>query len=153
LRRIAWAIAVLVVAGAAFAGEPVWFVDAAGDPPAAKWGIPGTDAVGFVVACGEDGGAVVSPALYAMERPAEAPDVLFVIDGDRYVRDARLVFSERDGAFRAEIVVPRTGALIEGMRRGYDLTYDFEPVLREGDRFTLSLSGSADAIDEALGAC
>lgn len=133
--------------------EPRWFTDVGDVGAFARWGIPETDAVGFTIECEADGGVEMRPALYAMEEPSTVPNVTFNIDGQAYVRDARLVFSEADAAWQAAVNVSGDDALINALRRGARLTYDFDPPLREGDRFTLSLSGSARAIDAALVNC
>jgi hypothetical protein len=157
LPRLAVA-AVLLVAGAALAplaAQPVpeWFADEDAAPVRARWGIPGMDAVGFEVLCAAPGRVAIRPALFAMSEPAELQQIRFDIDGDRYERNATLAFSERDGAFQATAVVSREDPLIDALRRGSDVTYDFLPRLREGDEFTVSLSGSAKAIDAALEGC
>ncbi|WP_420391436.1 invasion associated locus B family protein [Acuticoccus sp.] len=156
-RRLALA-AVLAIAVAssdgsvALGAEPVWFVrdDAAG--PGARWGIPQTDAVGLEVTC-RGGRVIVRPALFAMEEPAQPPDVRFTVDGEDFVRDASLAFVERDAAWQAAAEVEPDDPLVDAMRRGSQLTYDFAPPLREGDAFTISLSGSAKAIDAVLSSC
>lgn len=119
----------------------------------AKFGIPKTDAVGFEVVCISAGVIEIRPALYAIAEPSQDPDIRFLVDGEPYVRDAKLGFSERDAAWQASAVIDRQDALVNALRRGSKLTYDFDPPLREGDAFTLSLSGSAKAIDEALENC
>ncbi|MEM0906436.1 MAG: hypothetical protein AAGJ94_03665 [Pseudomonadota bacterium] len=132
--------------------KPRWF--AVGDASnLARWGIPDTDAVGFEVICLNSGEVEMRPALFAMSEPTATPDIRFLVDGEPYVRDAKLGFSERDAAWQASAVVARDDALINALRRGSSLTYDFDPPLREGDSFTISLSGSAKAIDSALEDC
>ncbi len=143
----------LLFAGGALAEGPLWFADEAADPVRAKWGIPQTDAVGFEVVCEATGRVVIRPALFTFEEPAEMPQLRFDVDGDLYDRDLTLVFSERDKAWQATAVVIRSDAIISALRRGSEVTYDFEPPLREGDAFTVSLSGSASAIDDALEGC
>lgn len=133
--------------------EPRWFADVGSVGKFAKWGIPETDAVGFSIECEPGGGIEMRPALYAMEQPPAVPDVAFKIDGEDFVRDAELEFSEADAAWQATVSINAADELIDALRRGAELTYDFEPPLREGDRFTLSLSGSARAIDTALEDC
>lgn len=151
-RRLAAVL--LVAAGAALAeGTPAWFADEDASPVRAKWGIRGTDAVGFEILCLAPGEVSLRPALFAVAEPASAPTVRFDVDGSRYERPASLAYSERDGAFQATAVVGRTDPLIDALRRGTAVTYDFEPPLREGDAFTVSLSGSAKAIDTALAGC
>ncbi|MEO1102153.1 MAG: hypothetical protein AAFW98_00225 [Pseudomonadota bacterium] len=152
--RLILAVMLTMLSDASVAQEgPRWFADVGDVGAFAKWGIPETDAVGFTVSC-EAGGAVeVRPALFAMEEPAEIPDIRFVVDGEPYLRDAKLAFSERDAAWQAAAVVAQDDALIGALRRGAELTYDFSPPLREGDEFTISLSGSAKAIDQVLEVC
>ena len=133
--------------------EPRWYSDVGDVGAYAKWGIPDTDAVGFEVVCLDSGHVEMRPALYAVEQPMQLPDIRFSIDGEAYVRDAKLGFSKRDFAWQASAVVSKDDAIIDAMRRGSKLTYDFDPPLRDGDAFTLSLSGSAKAIDAALDAC
>ncbi|MEM6761587.1 MAG: hypothetical protein AAF615_01795 [Pseudomonadota bacterium] len=132
--------------------KPRWFASVSDTDAFARWGIPETDAVGFEVVC-STGDVVLRPALYAMEKPAELPQIRFSVDGEDYLRDAKFAFSELDAAWQAETVVERQDGLVDAMRRGSELTYDFDPPLRTGDEFTLSLSGSAKAIDEALEGC
>lgn len=132
--------------------EPRWFADPS-DRPRAKWGIPETDAVGFEVECLPGDTVAMRPALFAMAEPAAVPDIRFVVDGENFVRDAELAYSERDSAWQGWAKVDRGDALIDAIRRGNELTYDFQPPLRDGDAFTLSLTGSARAIDEALEGC
>lgn len=132
---------------------PRWFTDVGGETVRAKWGIPETDAVGFEVVCLERGQLGMRPALFAIEEPAAVPQIRFSVDGEAFDRPAKLDFSERDQAFQASAIIPRDDALIDALRRGRELTYDFDPPLREGDAFTLSLSGSAKAIDAALDKC
>ncbi|MEM9222841.1 MAG: hypothetical protein AAGB11_10605 [Pseudomonadota bacterium] len=133
-------------------GKPRWFSNVGEAGAFARWGIPETDAVGFVVSC-EEGGVSLLPALYAVDKPSATPGVRFIVDGDDYVRDAQLRFSEEDAAWQALVAVNAEDSLITAMRRGNELTYDFEPPLREGDAFTIDLSGSAKAIDAVLEAC
>ncbi|MBJ3776084.1 invasion associated locus B family protein [Acuticoccus mangrovi] len=147
------AMASLFVSGAlAEEPEPHWYAGLGEAGGYARWGIPESDAVGFEVACHDDG-VMLRPALYAMEEPAQTPDIRFDVDGTDYVRDATLSFNELDAAWQASATVGRNDALIDAMRRGSKLSYDFDPPLREGDAFTLSLSGSAKAIDQALQNC
>lgn len=154
LRRLTALLAAVLVAGSAAAVEkPRWFNAGSDAEALARWGIPETDAVGFEVMCRSDGTIIVKPALFAMQEPASDPNIRFMVDGEPYVRDAKLAFSERDKAWQASAVIPRDDALIDALRRGSKLTYDFDPPLREGDAFTLSLSGSAKAIDAALDKC
>lgn len=141
------------VAAHADADAPRWFTDIGEAKVAAKWGIPETDAVGFDMRCLEDGTIIMRPALYAIDKPDIVPDIALTVDDEPYVRPLRLVFSELDGAWQAEIPVARDDAVIAALRRGNTLTYDFAPPLRDGDAFTLSLTGSARAIDAALSAC
>lgn len=151
--RLALAI-VLVATGAAVAqGSPVWFADDDAAPVRAKWGIPGMNAVGFEVVCVEPGRVAIRPALFAVEQLAEVPQIRFEVDGDRYDRSATLAYSEPDGAWQAMATVGREDPVIDALRRGSDVTYDFLPPLREGDEFTVSLSGSAKVIDAALERC
>ncbi len=152
-RLIALIASVLVAASAAAQGEPRWFADVRDEVALAKFGIPKTDAVGFEVVCLGSGVIEIRPALYAIAEPSQDPDIRFLVDGEPYVRDAKLGFSERDAAWQASAVIDRQDALVDALRRGSKLTYDFDPPLREGDAFTLSLSGSAKAIDEALENC
>ncbi len=133
--------------------KPHWFADSGPVGALAKWGIPETDAVGFEVVCVAPKRVRIRPALFAMEEPAATPDIRFQVDGEPYLRTARLDFSERDGAWQASAEIARDDALVDAMRRGSKLTYNFSPPLREGDAFTISLSGSAKAIDEALNGC
>lgn len=145
--------AALVASGSGGAVEkPRWFSDA-NEATVAKWGIPEVGAVGFVVRCDRAGTIWMMPALYAMAEPGKVPDVRFEIDGKPFVRSARLAFLKDDQAWQAAVRLRKDDALIDAMRKGSRLSYDFEPPLREGDRFTLSLSGSAKAIDKALEAC
>lgn len=156
-RALPWVIAAALTAaaGAALASDakPAWFADESDEAAVAKWGIPQSDAVGFEVKCAGAGRVVMAPALYAPDRPDAVPDIVFTVDGEPYVRSATLTFSERDAAWQAEAVVPTGDALVAALRRGSTLAYDFSPPLREGDRFSLSLSGSARAIDAALEGC
>lgn len=152
-RLIALFAVVLAVASAAAQDKPRWFADVRDNLALAKWGIPKTEAVGFEVVCLGQGTIEIRPALYAITQPAETPDIRFMIDGEPYVRDAKLGFSERDAAWQASAVIGRDDGLINALRRGSKVTYDFDPPLREGDAFTLSLSGSAKAIDAALENC
>lgn len=149
------AVIVLAAAPRALAqtDQPRWFADVGDVYIAAKWGIPQTDAVGLAVRCADGGMVVIAPALYALEKPDVIPDVAFTVDDQPYVRPLQLVFSERDEAWQAEIKVRRDDEVITAMRRGSRLTYDFAPPLQDGDAFTLSLSGSAKAIDTVLSAC
>lgn len=143
----------LLTAGAiAQAPKPVWFIDEGDVGVFAKWGIPETDAVGMVLSC-EAGRIAILPALYAMQEPASVPDVAFTVDGNTMRRSAELIFSERDAAYQAKISVATSDNLIDALRRGSSLTYDFAPPLVEGSSFTLSLSGSAKAIDRVLRGC
>lgn len=148
------ALAVLVAAGAtaAAAADPRWFADTTGASPVAMWGIEGSDAVGFRVLC-ESGVVVVSPELYAVEEPGRSLTIRFSVDGATYDRLATLVYDGTIEAWHARAQVDDDDALIDAMRRGSELTYDFDPPLREGDSFTVSLSGSAKAIDLALEGC
>lgn len=141
-----------LAAGAAVAETPRWFTAAGAAGLSARWGIPSTDAVGFEIRC-EGAGVRAQPALYAVNEPSARPQVRFRIDGEDHLRPADLTYRERDGAWQASALLPRDDSLIDALRRGEELTYDFEPMLREGDAFTLSLTGSAKAIDEALEAC
>ncbi|GAB5374744.1 MAG: hypothetical protein AcusKO_12060 [Acuticoccus sp.] len=154
MRRLATLLVCALMAGTAAAQEePRWFT-ATGDATAlARWGIPESDAVGFEVVCYDDGTILIRPALFAMDEPADVPDIRFSVDGEPYLRDARLDFSNRDAAWQASAVIDRGDALVNALRRGSELTYDFDPPLREGDAFTISLSGSAKAIDAALENC
>lgn len=133
--------------------KPRWFADQSDDEAVALWGIPETDAVGFSLRCEGGGAVVMAPALYAVEEPEVMPDVAFTVDGEAYVRPVTLRYSERDAAWQAVARVGKTDALIAALRRGSKLTYDFAPPLRDGDMFSLSLSGSARAIDAALKRC
>jgi len=133
--------------------EPRWFADLRASEPAAKWGIPESNAVGFTVSCRGDGLLEVRPALFAITPPDVVPDIRFMVDGEAYVRQATLDFSERDTAWQASALVAPDDEVIDALRRGEEVTYDFDPPLREGDAFTLSLSGSAKAIDEVLEEC
>lgn len=147
------ALLLLAAGGAVAQGSPAWFADDSVSPVRARWGIPETDAVGFEVVCESPGRVALRPALFAMEKPDPVPDIRFDVDGDRYDRTATLAFSERDAAFQATAVVNRADPLIDALRRGSTVTYDFQPPLREGDAFTVSLKGSAKAIDDALAGC
>lgn len=151
--RIAGVVAAMLVAGTALAGEPEWFADVGPQGAAAKWGIPESNVVGFTVECVKDGPITIRPALFATSEPAPMHDIGFVVDGEVFRRNAALKFSPDDGAWQAEAEVARDDHLIAALRRGNEVTYDFEPPLREGDRFTLSLKGSAAAIDQALEQC
>ncbi len=131
----------------------MWFADDSAATVRAKWGIPGMNAVGFEVVCVEPGRVAIRPALFAAEELAEVPPIRFDVDGDRFDRTATLIFSEPDGAWQATATVGRDDPIIDALRRGSAVTYDFQPPLREGDRFTVSLSGSAKAIDGALADC
>lgn len=154
MRKAATLLAIALAAvPAAAEDEPRWFADIKDEAVLAKWGIPEADAVGFVVACLDNGELEIKPALFAIEQPDEVPHIRFLVDGEPYVRNAKLGFIERDVAWQASAVVRRDDALVDALRRGSKLTYDFDPPLREGDAFTLSLSGSAKAIDEALKNC
>lgn len=133
--------------------EPRWFLDADDKAALARWGIPESDAVGFEVVCLENGAIEIRPALYAIDEPPEMPDIRFDVDGEPYVRHAKLGFSERDAAWQASTVVGREDSLVDALRRGNELTYDFDPPLRPGDSFTIDLTGSAKAIDAALKNC
>ncbi|MEM7695723.1 MAG: hypothetical protein AAF318_14825 [Pseudomonadota bacterium] len=142
-----------MAASAGQADTPRWFSEGGSGDVHAKWGIPQTDAVGFEVMCEDGGSVVIRPALYAMDAPDSAPDIRFEVDGEGFVRDATLDFSERDAAWHAKAVVSKEDALIGALRRGNRVSYDFEPPLRDGDRFSLDLTGSAKAIDAMLDAC
>lgn len=146
-------VAAPVATPAAIAQSPRWFADAAGGAgPRAKWGIPESDAVGFEVLCG-GGGVVLRPALFAVEELADPPPIRFTVDGTDFVRDATLTFDEASQAWQAAALVALDDDLITAMRRGTELTYDFDPPLRQGDAFTVSLSGSAKAINAAIRTC
>ena len=153
-RKALTIILVMSATASAAAEEPRWFADTVGDPSVAvaKWGIKDTNAVGFWVGC-EGGAVLVSPELYALDEPARALTIRFTIDGTDYDRPATLTYDDTIKAWHARARIPSDDALIAGMRRGSKLTYDFDPPLRQGDSFTVSLSGSAKAIDEALGGC
>lgn len=133
--------------------KPHWFSDVGTVGAYAKWGIPETDAVGFEVVCVHPARVKIRPALFAMDEPAAMPDIRFQVDGEPYIRTAKLDYSERDGAWQASSELSRDDALVDAMRKGSKLTYNFDPPLREGDAFTISLSGSAKAIDKALDGC
>jgi hypothetical protein len=145
------ALAALAAPGAD-AADPRWFADGSGGGTVAKWGIAESDAVGFSVGC-ESGFVVVSPELYAVEEPAASLTIRFSVDGKPYDRRATLTYDETINAWHAKAKVADDDALIEAMRKGKRLTYDFDPPLRDGDAFTVSLSGSAKVIDEALEGC
>ncbi|WMS44883.1 hypothetical protein RDV64_11040 [Acuticoccus sp. MNP-M23] len=153
VRAIALAVMLVWSSVAAADEKPRWFADVGTVGAFAKWGIPETDAVGFEVVCVENERVRIRPALFAVEEPAAMPDIRFQVDGEPYLRSARLDFSERDGAWQASSVLSKNDALVDAMRRGSKLTYDFSPPLRQGDAFTISLSGSAKAIDAALDGC
>ena len=152
-RALILAVLLASTSGVAAEEKPRWFADIGDVGAHAKWGIPETDAVGFEVECVEDARVKIRPALFAMEEPDALPDIRFSVDGEPYVRSAHLDYSELDGAWQASAVLSKNDALVDAMRRGSELTYDFTPPLREGDAFTISLSGSAKAIDAALDGC
>ncbi|ORE94440.1 hypothetical protein [Acuticoccus yangtzensis] len=144
-------LAALTLSGAAT--EPRWFIknDPAGH--VAMWGVPSTEAVGFVVTCGGTRTIVLSPALYAMDEPQGPSRIRFTVDEMSYVRAANLVFSERDAAWQASAVVPADDDILTAFRRGRSLTYDFDPPRRAGDAFTVSLDGSAAPLDDVISGC
>ena len=88
-----------------------------------------------------------------MTEPQTEQKLRFTVDGDTFVRDARLVFSERDAAWQASAAVATDDALLAALKRGHAITYDFAPPLRPGDAFTVSLKGSADALGDVIEAC
>ncbi|RAH99434.1 hypothetical protein DLJ53_23215 [Acuticoccus sediminis] len=135
------------------ANEPRWFVQEAPSGNVAFWGVPDTDAVGFTVSCTSGSNVILSPALYAMSEPTGSQKIRFTVDDDTYVRDALLVFSERDAAWRATAVVSTEDEVLTALKRGSTVTYDFDPPLREGDAFTVSLKGSGDAINKVIDGC
>lgn len=144
--------AALPLSGAAQDG-PHWFTVRGDGGFVAQWGIPETDAVGFSVVCVEAERIMLRPALYAYDTPDELPAIRFTVDGTTYVRTLDLVFNQRDAAWQATTKIDADDAVIDALRRGNEVTYDFDPPLRPGDAFTVSLKGSADAIDEVLETC
>lgn len=133
--------------------EPHWFNVEGAMGAVAQWGIPETDAVGFSVVCVESDRVMLRPALYAADAPEQMPSIRFTVDGTTYVRTLDLVFNERDAAWQATTKIAADDAIIDALRRGNEVTYDFDPPLRPGDAFTVSLKGSANAIDEVLETC
>ncbi|MCF3935976.1 hypothetical protein L1787_21535 [Acuticoccus sp. M5D2P5] len=111
------------------------------------------DAVGFEVICDGPGNLVLRPALFSETALDERPNVRYDVDGEAYTRPASMDVTEREGYWQAASHVSREDPLIDALRRGSALTYDFSPPRRDGDAFTLSLSGSANAIDEVLAQC
>ncbi|WP_157961901.1 hypothetical protein [Acuticoccus kandeliae] len=142
-----------MMATASFAASPLWFADEKDPASGAKWGIPNSDAVGFVVSCNGPGRVAMRPALYAMEAVEPAPKIRFTVDEAAYEREAEFAFSKADAAWQAYAVVSRDDPLVDALRRGTEVTYDFDPRQRDGDAFTVSLSGSAEVIDQALEDC
>ncbi len=119
----------------------------------ALWGVPETHAVGFVVTCDDHSKVILSPALFTMDEPKAGQQLRFTVDGTTFVRDARLVFSERDAAWRASAAVGVEDELLLALKSGRAMTYDFAPPLRDGDAFTVSLKGSSVALADVLSAC
>lgn len=147
------ACVVASVPPAAQEAGPRWFTDIEANYAAAKWGIPETDAVGLVIECDGPSRLIVRPTLYALEEVTPPPSIVLSVDGEEFVRRGEMEFSERVSAWQGIARIVRTDPLIAALRRGSEVTYNFRPEQSPDDRFALSLSGSARAIDAALEAC
>jgi hypothetical protein len=151
--RIALLTLIAIAAIPAAADERVWHVSGRAQLPIADYGVPETDDRLMSVHCDLDGTVLIDPQLYRGE-PAEGTSLVVTVDGTEYAEPARFIEDLANAAWKAVASVPPQAPVIDALRRGAEARVALRPESPAdlGPR-TVSLTGSARAIAEALAPC
>ncbi|GAB5374745.1 MAG: hypothetical protein AcusKO_12070 [Acuticoccus sp.] len=147
----------LAGAPAALAQDPTWEVNTLPRTTVlASLGVPETDDVRLQITCDPDYRFELTLSAFYITPRRERLTVAmaFDVDGTQFVRGLRFTpFNEFYGGYAAEVVVASDDPLLAAMRAGSQLSATLHPPSAVNNTVTISLAGSAVAIDTLLQQC
>jgi len=156
-RQIAAGLLAALIAVPALAQDPEWQINRIpSETILATLGVPETDDVRMQIACDPANrfDLVMSTFYMTPHRETRTPAMAFTVDGTTFVRGLRFKpFSPFYGGYEAEVVVAADDPLLSAMRAGRQLSATLHPPNGANTTITLSLAGSAAAIDNLLQQC